>query len=287
MEPLALLGSTIALRPYVFVFLLVYLIGCSMHLGIKRSLLFLVCGYLIAWLSEYSSIHNGIPYGHYSYIDTTRDSELWVLGVPFMDSLSYVFLAYASYSMALSVRSPLLYSQGAIHLLETREIRGSLSTTMLGALCFMYLDVIIDPIALRGDKWFLGQIYAYPGGGAYFGVPISNFLGWAAVGFIMILALQTIDEALRRKNVKDWYGSGYPWKFLVGPVLYLGVIVFNLFIAFYAGEFSIGWAGVFVSLAPAVLIYHLTKLKLSSAPHADLLKAHYKDFPDAPGWGEE
>ena len=59
---LLLVLNTIALRPYVFVFLLIYMLGCSLHLGLKRALLFIIAGYVIAWLSEYSSIHSGIPY---------------------------------------------------------------------------------------------------------------------------------------------------------------------------------------------------------------------------------
>src|SRR5512143_2134124 len=107
-----LLLGTIVLRPYVFIFLLAYLLGCSLHLGVKRAVLFCIAGYLIAWLSEYSSIHNGIPYGYYYYVERTKGRELWVMGVPFMDSLSYVFLAYASYCMALLVSSPFLFSRG-------------------------------------------------------------------------------------------------------------------------------------------------------------------------------
>src|SRR5208283_3538930 len=84
-----LLFHTIALRPYVFVFLLVYMIGCSLHLGLKRALLFCVAGYSIAWLSEYSSIHNGIPYGYYFYIEQTKGREFWVFGVPLIDSWKY------------------------------------------------------------------------------------------------------------------------------------------------------------------------------------------------------
>ncbi|MCC6347417.1 MAG: carotenoid biosynthesis protein, partial [Nitrospirales bacterium] len=71
MEPLlSAAAGTLLLRPYVFLFLLVYLVGCSLHLGLKRALLFCTAGYLIAWASEYSSIHNGIPYGHYYYLDS-------------------------------------------------------------------------------------------------------------------------------------------------------------------------------------------------------------------------
>ncbi|HXY61765.1 MAG TPA: carotenoid biosynthesis protein, partial [Nitrospirota bacterium] len=77
-----LLLDTLLLRPYVFVFLAVYLAGCSLHLGLKRALLFGIAGYAIAWLSEFSSIHNGFPYGHYYYLNGTMGKEIWVLGVP-------------------------------------------------------------------------------------------------------------------------------------------------------------------------------------------------------------
>ena len=51
--------------------------------------------------------------------------------------------------------------------------RESLSWPVIGLTCllFMLIDVVIDPVALRGDRWFLGQIYGYPDPGVYFGVP--------------------------------------------------------------------------------------------------------------------
>ena len=69
-----LLG-TIALRPYFAAFFLAYLLACSLHLGVKRALLFAVAGYVVAWASEFSSIHNGIPYGSYYYIPATKGRE--------------------------------------------------------------------------------------------------------------------------------------------------------------------------------------------------------------------
>jgi uncharacterized membrane protein len=279
-----LILNTIILRPYVFIFLLIYLLGCSFHLGLKRALLFCITGYLIAWLSEYSSIHNGIPYGFYYYIEQTKGEELWVLGVPFFDSLSYVFLAYASYSMALMVISPVLSKKGIIYLLETKKIRNSIYATILGAIFFVYLDIIIDPVALLGDRWFLGQIYGYPHKGIYFGIPISNFIGWFVVGFLMIYVLQKIDSRLYK--VSDWSGYRYPYRYIIGPCLYLGVIIFNLAVTFYIQEYTLGWVDVFIILLPSFLIYSGMKFKLSHKNPDKVLKAHLSDFPQAviPGY---
>jgi len=278
--PGLLLLETISLRPYVFIFFLIYLLGCSMHLGVKRAVLFAAIGYLITWLSEYSSIHNGIPYGHYYYIEQTRDRELWVFGVPFMDSISYVFLAYASYTVALVVLSPLQRVKGFPCLLETRKIRNSFSARLLGSIFIMYLDIIIDPVALKGERWFLGQIYGYSRGGVYFGIPISNFLGWFVVGFLLIYALQKIDACLDAKKVKDYAGYQFPWRYLIGPALYLGVLIFNLSITFFIGERTLGWVGIFIVLLPSVLIILTIRSKLSpNCYDKKAREAHLRDFP--------
>lgn len=277
----SLLAGTLFLRPYVAAFFIVYLLGCSLHLGMKRALLFGLIGYGIAWLSELSSIHTGIPYGDYFYIETTRGQELWVLGVPLMDSASYVFLAYASYSMALLVTAPVILVRKLPYLLETRALRSGLSVRLLGALFFVYLDIIIDPVALQGSRWFLGQIYGYPEQGVYFGVPISNFIGWFIVGFLMICALQRIDAFLYRRNAPDCAGYAYPWRYLIGPALYGSVLLFNLAVTFAIEDYTLGWVGIFIILMPAVLLVRLVRMKYLHGANDEALKAHLRDFPEA------
>jgi uncharacterized membrane protein len=278
----ALFFGTIVLRPYVFVFLAVYLIGCSLHLGLKRALLFGVAGYIITWLSEYCSIHNGFPYGLYYYIEHTRGKEVWVLGVPLMDSLSYVFLSYASYSMALIVSSPVFLTRRVPYLLETKKVRGSLSARALGALFMVYLDVIVDPVALRGGKWFLGQIYGYPAGGVYFGVPVSNFIGWLFVGFLLIWTLQKIDAFLDEKKVRDYKGYRFPWRYVVGPALYVSVVLFNLWITFSIGEYTLGWVDIFIILLPGAILYSAIQSKAVHGVSLDAaVESHLRDFPQA------
>jgi putative membrane protein len=270
--------GTALLRPYFVAFLLTYFLACSLHLGVKRAILFAVAGYLLAWAAEYSSIHTGVPFGPYYYIETTRNDELWVKGVPFMDSMSFVFLAYAAYSMALMVVSPFVRGRG-IYVLETRRIRRSLGTTLLGTLFFVYLDIIIDPVSLQGSKWFLGQIYGYPGGGAYFGVPIWNFLGWFVVGFLLILVLQSIDRLLARAGTNDAFGKTWARRHMLGPALYVSIILFNLSVAFAIGEYNILWAGIFIVSLPFSLIVSLLSRPLTGASLEDAIRAHLQDFP--------
>ena len=126
--------GTVTMRPYVFAFFASYLVAAVLHLGWKKTVWFTVTGYLIAFASEYSSINNGFPYGWYHYVEATRGKELWVAGVPFFDSLSYVFLCYISYATALLVLSPVKGSRRDLTTLETGRLRRSFSALLLGSL---------------------------------------------------------------------------------------------------------------------------------------------------------
>ena len=59
---------------------------------------------LVAFAAEFSSTRTGIPFGFYTYLEGTRDRELYLSNVPFMDSLSFTFLAFAAYAMAITLR---------------------------------------------------------------------------------------------------------------------------------------------------------------------------------------
>ena len=51
------------------------------------------------------------------------------------------------------------------------DARTSWPVFLLTAFLFAFIDMVIDPVALRGDRWFLGKIYYYPDPGIHFGVP--------------------------------------------------------------------------------------------------------------------
>lgn len=257
---LGLLAGTIWLRPYVFIFLGVYLVIATCHVGAGRALAFVVLGYLISWAAEFCSIHYGFPFGEYIYIPATQHQELWVAGVPFMDSLSYVFLAYASYTLALVALNPGGWEKGGFFLKGETALQGSWRAWLLGAVLMVTLDIVIDPVALRGYRWFLGQIYGYPEPGAYFGVTLTNFGGWFLVSLGLIRVLQFLVTRTWSSRFWDWGRRRFPSQALLGPALYLGILGFNLAMTFIIGETCLGWVGIFI------YVPFLTWLALKIAP---------------------
>jgi uncharacterized membrane protein len=252
-----LLLGTVVLRPYVFLFLLAYLLLAVPAWGWKRTLLYTILGYGIAWAAEYSSTHNGFPFGSYAYISApTIDRELWVAGVPFMDSLSFVFLTFAGLQMARLMVQRL--ARGPLGVWDVRWADPARPIPwviwLLAGVLTMGLDVVIDPIALRGDRWCVGQIYFYPGGGPYFGVPLANFAGWALVAWTVIGLFLLLDRRLLRRQWGDW--RGHPADALAGAVLFTSVLAFNLAATFAIGEVALGLVGCLwaaLMLAPAAL----------------------------------
>jgi putative membrane protein len=232
-----LLAGTVLLRPYVFVFLAVFLVLAGRDLGWRRAFGWLGWGWAVAYVGEYASTRIGIPFGLYHYTGETAWRELFVSNVPFFDPLSFPFLAYASYCLAR-------WALG--------QARGWAPATLTGAL-MMLLDVVVDPLAVRGEAWFLGRIFYYAEPGTYFGVPLSNFAGWFLVGWAIVggylWAVGRRPQAL-----------GSP---LGGIGLYYGVVLFNLGITGWIGEGTLLGAGILVHVAVFLLVYALKAISVT------------------------
>ncbi|BDV43499.1 membrane protein [Geotalea uraniireducens] len=272
--------GTLTMRPYVFAFFVAYLVAAVPHLGWRRTCLFTLFGYLISFTSEVCSINTGIPYGWYYYIDTTSMRELWIAGVPFFDSLSYVFLAYCSYTTALLFVSPVKAWRWDLVTLETRSIRQSVAVLLLGSLFQVFLDIIVDPVALQGRRWFLGQIYGYREVGVHFGVPLSNYLGWWLVSMVMIFVLQRL-AARPVKADKPAGVAALPFRALYGPLLYVSVIVFNLTVTVVIGEKLMAMTGIFIYVLPLVMAV-VTIARRTNRYRKEELAEHLRDYPYSP-----
>ena len=235
-----LLAGTVVLRPYVVGFLAFFLVAGARDLGYARTLGFLLWGLLVALVAELSSTRVGVPFGVYHYTGATAGAELFLSNVPFFSQLSFPFLAYASFCLARRVLGPGWAGSRA----------GRLRLVALAGALMALLDVVIDPLAVRGGHWFLGHIFFYPEGGIYFGVPLSNFAGWLLVGWATV--------------------GGYVWAAgdtrlgspLLGIALYYVVLAVNLTVTLWIGELLIAGAGIVVHMAVCLLLYNVSRVTL-------------------------
>jgi putative membrane protein len=274
-----LLLSTIVLRPYVFVFLVSFLFIGLVNFGAGTTLLFGVLTYGLGLTCEYSSVHNGFPFGLYHYVETTRGHEIWVLGVPLFDSISYTFLAFASYTLALMLCSPLYRQRWDVRVLDTWRIRRSPRVLLMAALFMVMVDLVVDPLSVLGQRWFLGRIFWYDPPGSYFGVPISNFLGWYLVAAMSVAIFQVLDFQLNRSPRKP-FGilHALPSRALLGPILYAGIVGFGITMLFIVHAPEIGWASLFIFLPFLAMALH-TLTRPEGYRDADAIARHLADFP--------
>ncbi len=238
----ALAGGSLLLRPYVFGFFAVYLLAAAAAGGWRRAGAFTLLAGGLAFLAEYASTRVGIPFGLYHYTGSTRGRELYLANVPLFDPLSFTFLAWASLGVAR-----LLVRRGGS---EGRGRRALVALT--GGALMTWLDVVIDPLAVRGDRWFLGRIFYYADPGHYFGVPVANFVGWTVLG-VAILGVWLAVEARVGGAPPAWAGR-LPARRWHPLVVYYGVLAFNLALTAVVAEPALFWAGLALHLPPAALV---------------------------------
>lgn len=265
MEVLDLFIKTIILRPYVFLFLAAFLFSAGKLIGWPRTWRFWLISWATAFVCEFSSTRNGIPFGWYFYNGSTVGQELYFSNVPFMDSISFSFLLFAAYCVALGLLLPFDSSPRVEHaplrpLHFDVEARTSWTVYALAAFLFAFIDMVIDPVALRGDRWFLGKIYYYPDPGRHFGVPFANYIGWAVVGLISLAGYFALDRRLPHLSPPQPITQ----RLLLGVGLYYGVLAFNLGMTFWIGETFMGMSGLLMHLPLLILlIIRLTRVNTS------------------------
>ncbi len=127
----------------------------------------LIC-LLVGNVIENAGVVTGFPFGRYYFVQLMGPK---LFHVPILLGLAYIGMAYVSFALARTIL-------GA----ATRPISGSLMITvpLLACIVMTAWDLAQDPVwstVLHGWVW--------RDGGAWFGVPISNYLGWCGTNFVI------------------------------------------------------------------------------------------------------
>ncbi|BBL73812.1 carotenoid biosynthesis protein [Methylomagnum ishizawai] len=226
-------------RPYVTAFLVFFLALSWLEQGGRRTALWVVTSYLVAFAAEWGSINHGIPFGVYVYHYDALQNDLVVLGVPFFDTLSFAFLSYVSFSFAQFFLSPLSVRGLDLRRATPPQVRGSWAALLLGSFLMTVVDLIVDPIANLGKYWFLGDIYHYPDPGIHFGVTFANYCGWFVVAATTIAINQRLDAALARRGHPPPDAASWPGLGGFAPCFWAGIVLFQLGVTWwvaYSGQ---------------------------------------------------
>ena len=125
------------------------------YLGVRRAVLSLFALSAFGYAIEALGVVTGFPYGTFYYGDALGPQLAGM--VPYLLPLSYAPLVVGAVAAAWGTRPRL------VHIL-------------CATLLLVWMDAVIDPGAAALGLW------VWPGGGAYYGVPLSNYAGWLLSG---------------------------------------------------------------------------------------------------------
>lgn len=122
-------------------------------------------------IAELLSLRTGFPFGHYHFTDVMGPK---VLGLPVLLALAYLGIGYVSWILALLILG-----------YDGKPLQGAriASLPLLASMIMTAWDLSMEP-----DWATLDRAWIWHQGGAYFGVPISNFFGWFGTAYAYYLA---------------------------------------------------------------------------------------------------
>ena len=171
----------------------------------KRELLMLSVAAALGFLAEVLGVHYGFIFSPYHYTSVLQPQ---LLGVPLvMLSAWMVLVAYVRQMLASAALPAWLEA-------------------VLAAAWMTAIDLVIDPLAANQLSYWRWQQ-----SGAYYGIPLHNFIGWFVVGLLIFGVLRRRAE----RNVAARY---------VG----LSIVLFFSAIAFSYELWAAGGVGVLLCL---------------------------------------
>ncbi|MEA3042448.1 MAG: hypothetical protein QOH47_286 [Sphingomonadales bacterium] len=188
LQPLGLLPGGLnaplsALLPMAFA-----LLHGSKQYSWRDMLVFSAICLVVSNALENLSIVTGFPFGHYHYGDALGP-KLFL--VPLLIGPAYLGMGYLSWTLARLI-------------LGTRRARadGLFAVPAIAGFVMVSWDLTFDPIAST-----IGHSWIWHDGGAYFGVPVSNFLGWYLTVYVIFqlfaLYLHRRRGDLRQQSVAN------------------------------------------------------------------------------------
>ena len=193
---------------YMFAAFSFVILHSSRVLGNKKAFLFLLIAGSFGLIFELIGVNYGI-FGEYFY----NVPDLLFGIIPLAVPINWAVIIYSSYI----ITNLFVYGFGGE---KPRYNHNLLSLTCylvllsaISGLIAVNLDMIMDPVAVSPQL----KQWIWINGGPYFGIPISNFLGWFFVTFVFTIIFRSYESFI------SWDGKSQPdlGLYAYAPALYL------------------------------------------------------------------
>ena len=141
------------------------------YLGARRAALSLLTLSAFGYAIETIGVTTGLPYGRFYYGDFLGPKALGL--VPYLLPISYIPLVIGAVAASRGARAGSRHR--ALWILQS-------------ALLLTLIDGVLDPGAASLGLW------VWPEGGAYYGVPLSNYAGWLLSSTLAAALLLAVDR---------------------------------------------------------------------------------------------
>jgi uncharacterized membrane protein len=143
------------------------LIHGAMFYRIRGILSFVAICLLVGNAFENLGVRTGFPFGRYFFTDVMGPK---ILVVPVFIGLAYVGMAYLSWTLARLI---------------LEETQGPLAGSRLVTLALLASAIMVSWDLSMDSVWStIVRAWIWQQGGIYFGVPLTNFLGWFVTGYV-------------------------------------------------------------------------------------------------------
>jgi len=166
----------------VFLFAFILIHGAKRY-GWKSIVVFIAITLIVSNILENLSILTGFPFGHYYYTDALGP-KLFL--VPILIGPSYFSFGYLAW-----VLSTILVGE----VRRRSSVFTAVAVPLVASFIMVAWDLSLDPTAST-----ILQNWIWTQGGGYFGVPISNYLGWS---FTVYVFFQLFALYLRQRGSDD------------------------------------------------------------------------------------
>ncbi|HEY2003738.1 MAG TPA: carotenoid biosynthesis protein [Candidatus Saccharimonadia bacterium] len=212
------------------------------QLGSRRAVSFFMLAALTGLFFEIWGLKSGTFFGgHYTY--NGGQPKLW--GVPYIIPIYWAIFIYTAYSITNGFRR-WLDPQGPSE--KSSSWTALLALIALDGVLTVAIDLIMDPVKIREGSW------TWLDHGAYFGVPLGNFMGW----FIVTVVVTGIFRLYEYCRPGKYYAEAY---LLLIPAIGYGLIGlgFGVSAALYGMEVVAGLSALPILIAAADIILYLNR----------------------------